>query len=908
MYALQKNKKQTEELNSSQIKEILLSFYKSMEQFKRLYHKEIINPLQFHIMLDRICQEAFENITSIDSLSNHSDTYPYVNDDLAFEVQSGTGLDLVPVELNNEDTEQNVAFIDTPNDVIVSIPHPMQYTKLDCSQNVDLGNFLQRPVQIFQHDWSIGASIDMNTTNFRPWHLFFNKPSIKRKLDNYYLLRCNLHLKFVINASPFYYGAVIAAYEPLMQFTPAPVVTNASKNENVSLSQRPHVYLYPANSQGGEIVLPFLYHKNWLDATSSADLTNMGEIAMSSFGTLRNANGVVTDSVSIVVYAWAEDIEISGPTIELAVQSDEYEGKGVISKPASAIARSTKMLSKLPIIGPFATATSYAAGAVADIASLFGYTNVPVIDDVKAFRSKPYPNIASTDIGTPVEKLTLDAKNELSIDPKISGANVSDELMISDFVGRESFFFDAPWSNSDPIDHSLFFTKITPNIIVTAAGVNETLHWPTPCDHVARCFRYWRGDMIFRFKIICTKYHKGRIRVNWDPKGGIGTNGDYTTEVYTKIIDISAETDVEFRIPYTQQTAYLETDPADINHFASSSTSITGVGSTVNGILTLRVLNALTSPITAADISILCFVRGADNLEFACPKELPSNSSYYKVQSESYDLKLETINMGETPSTVDDNVNLIYMGETIPTLRQLMRRTSAYMRIVNQQDWTNASQMTHKNVIGRSPIYPGYDPAGVHVAVGLTSLVNESYNWVNWSYTTWFSPCFVGARGAYHYTINPSFSRDLDTVRVTRTSKTHNAATYSSFQTRTLDSDLWRFTQDFGSTAFQPNGLEGMSITNQISQAGLMVSVPMYSIYKFLATSIGFRTEGNNLDNTDLDSITIDTVMQVDIDNGSKNQYNDLYMSVGTDFSLVFFLNVPTRYEYNSTPVAPTFI
>jgi hypothetical protein len=209
--------------------------------------------------------------------------------------------------------------------------------------------------------------------------------------------------------------------------------------------------LYPQNSQGGEFTLPFLYHKNWLNATSSTDLENMGTILLNSFGTLKNANGLTTDSINIKVYAWAEDIEVAGPTIELAVQSgsgksvrkhkakdDEY-GKGIISKPASAIARAAGALSEIPIIGPFATATSYAAGAVADIASLFGYTNVPVIDDVQPFYSKPFPNLASTDIGTPVEKLTLDSKNELSIDPKITGVDVEDELTIRSFVSRSIY-------------------------------------------------------------------------------------------------------------------------------------------------------------------------------------------------------------------------------------------------------------------------------------------------------------------------------------------------------------------------------------------------------------------------------------------------------------------------------------
>jgi hypothetical protein len=357
------------------------------------------------------------------------------------KVQGDDGIDTDPSTTADETVEQNVGFSDPPNNVISAIPHPMAYLKVDSSQNIDLGSFLQRPVQIYQKTWAVGNTIDAASDKFTPWHLYFNKASIKKKLDNYYMVRCNLHLKFVINASPFFYGCVLASYQPMTNFNPAPIVLSASRRlENIPLSQRPHIYLYPQNSQGGEMVLPFLYHKNWLNATSSSDLTSMGLIYLNSFNELKNANGVVSDNIDITVYAWAEDIEVAGPTPTLAVQGktkskDEYSHAGAVSRPASAIARAAGRLSGLPVIGEFATATSYAAGAIADIASLFGYTDVPVIDDVHAFQPKAFPNLAATDIGTPIEKLTLDSKNELSIDPKIAGADVDDELMISSFVG-----------------------------------------------------------------------------------------------------------------------------------------------------------------------------------------------------------------------------------------------------------------------------------------------------------------------------------------------------------------------------------------------------------------------------------------------------------------------------------------
>lgn len=436
--------------------------------------------------MSRFCRISCENSAGFVSLSDYNDKYL---SNCCMRVQADSGIDTSAAPAASDIVEQNVGFSDEQNNVITEIPHPMSYIKVDTSQNVDLGDFLKRPVQIKEFTWTVGGTLDAASDSFDPWNLLFAKTSIKKKLDNYYMLRCNLHLKFVINASPFYYGCAIAAYQPLTVFNPAPVVLSAADRlENIPFSQRPHIYLYPANSQGGEMVLPFLYHKNWVDASSASDLTDMGQVILNSFDTLKVA-GTSTAPIRITVYAWAEDLEVAGPTVRLAVQGkDEYSHEGTVSKPASAIARAAGHLSGIPIIGPFATATSYAAGAISDIASLFGYTDVPVIDDVHAFVPKAYPNLAATDIGHPIEKLTLDAKNELTIDPKIAGADVGDELLISSFVERESYIFTSTWAASDAINTGLFYSRVTPKLQATESIINGDLIYPVPMSHVSKCF------------------------------------------------------------------------------------------------------------------------------------------------------------------------------------------------------------------------------------------------------------------------------------------------------------------------------------------------------------------------------------------------------------------------------------
>lgn len=812
-------------------------------------------------------------------------------------VQSAEVVEMTTDATGDTMQEENVGF-DGQNDPILTIPNDLSRIQVDQSQNVTLGNYLKRPVQIATQSWSVGSTLDQLADNFDPWHLYFSQPAIKRKLDNYYLVRCNLHLKFVVNASPFFYGCALASYQPLTNFAPGFTPEGANGEEKTAYSQRPHIWIYPQDSQGGEMVLPFLYYKNWLDATSAMDLIDMGKMSFQSFGSLANANGATGD-IEIVVYAWAENIEVAGPTVALAVQSkDEYQDDGVVSKPASAIARATSMLSDVPIIGPFATATSHAAEAVSKIASLFGYTNTPVIDDIHQFQPAPFPNLASTDIGMPIDKLTLDSKNELSIDPAIAGATTADELVISNFCAREAWLFESTWTSARSINDGLFYAKVSPALYkIDSTGPTDIL-WNTPMSHVSDMFEYWRGDIIFRFKFICTKFHRGRVRINWDPHGNIGAAGDYTTETYTKIVDITEETDVEFRVPYTQALAYLRVEPGKLIHYAAASTSMSGVGVNHNGIITVRVLNRQTSPITSADIRMLVFVKGADNLEFAVPKEVDISYSPYAVQS--YDSRMDvdrTVHeMGVKPSIADPNINLVYFGESVVSLRQVMRRQSLYKRLVAGSSSSIDTIYLSTFKLARLPLYPGFDVNGVDSALGVISSLPEPYNYTNWLPMTWIGQCFVGVRGSVLYSVNANGQQDCKTVICAREYGPHN-------------SSIAELTQAFGGNGAlkqsiqvdQLAGNSGMTMTNQVTQGGITTMLPMYSNVKFIMNSPSSRSVGSLVDDSFHDAMRVQTLYQTQT-NSFSDTFVDLYCAAGTDMNFVFFINVPAVYIYNSVP------
>lgn len=852
---------------------------------------------------DVSCSDCCKSVPILDN--------PYISEEHEFSLQS----DLIDSSTSDGDTNivsGIVSFDDHVAGAVVKLPDAIQSEDTRIAVNSDLQKYLSRPVNIATLTWTVGGNIN---TTLAPWSLYMSHPSIKRKLDNYYLFRGNLHVKFVINASPFYFGCTMVSYNPLSSFK-APEINLSAGVPNVPLSQLPRMFLYPSVSQGGSMKLPFIYHKEWLNLVSASDVTDMGTLYIRTLDVLKNANGATTP-INVQVYAWVEEVELSGPTLELSLQSgkDEY-GQGIISKPASAIARAANQLSTLPVIGPYATATSMVAGTMGQVAKLFGYTNVPVIEEVKDMHIAPFPKFASTDIGTPIDKLTLDSKNELTIDPKVCGADFGDELSISSIVQRESLLTDYDWQTSDLVDARLFSIAVIPTLQRTTAGVSQEIINLTPMSLVAKAFDYWRGDIEFRFKIICSQYHRGRLRFSWDPiSSNLSTTTDTTTETYTKIVDIAESTDVTLRIPYMQQVAWSQCGDlvADSNLFGTNVISSSPLFS--NGVLTVRVLTELTAPITASTIKVLVFVKGSENLEFANPRNIdPLNRiSPYTVQSGllAYDNEDEDISsIALQPSVPSKHIDLIYNGESIKSIRTLLRRTQAQRTsILNRAVTTTHLLVQNGSYFSRLPIYPGFDPNGVNNATAPIAAATKPYNFVPYSTLNWFGQCFLGCRGSIHWSVL-NHNNNLACMTAINRPNARTTLTRALYNITPVGSVNPPLTQSIIANAM-PAGAAGISITHNRTNSSNAASVPFYSQFKFRQftpsdTTLGTFIDGSNTDGVFYTQIVPNSSVTALNANFLNGNFITTFCSAGTDFSLIFFLAVPTLYKYTAVPVAQT--
>jgi len=764
-----------------------------------------------------------------------------------------------------------------------------------------LGEYLSRPVRIYTLNWTEST---FTQAFILPWHLFFNTPQIKKKLDNFSRISCELKLKFVINASPFYYGSLRACYFPLTDERS----TYTNVNDQIPFSQAPGVYLEPQNMTTAEMTLPFLWTRNWLDATAATDFQRMGTLFFLQYANLRSANSVVGTGITVSVYAWAENVKVMGPSTAPALQSSEYEDNGTISAPATAIADFAEHLDDVPIIGPFATATSIGARAVAGIAKMFGYSNPPMIDDVPAMQNKTFHAFANVETRMPIDKLSIDPKNEVTISSRVAGIEEEDALAFAKVLTHESFLVGALWANSNPVDTLLWSAVVTPTYFPFGGGYYTS----PPISYFSRMFRYWRGSIVYKFRFIKTKYHTGRLIISYDPGTDLTTTSDTETTTFTRIVDLSVEDEVEVIIPYKATSPWLSMQ-GNINAttFSNGTSPVYSYDPEVyNGTLSIRVQNILTGPASNPQIDILSYVRAGDDFMFSVPTEINTAVTPHDpagvIQSSDQDDVIT-----QQAVEVDKHVAVITTGELISSLRPLLHRVSlGYQQLAGTTSvGTTAGIQTTANYVWRIPRSIGRSPDAYGYATVAGSGV--PYNFAPNHPIDWVLNCYVGVRGSTNLHVNAtsngdnvprvshlSIQRYYSNPIITTTSYVRNGAIVSAqFDTpNQISRNSIRYPAS-GQTIF-PTGQTGVTVTNTQGQPAVSANMPQYSRFRFTPAFFTQRgTDPKTMTRTyDEAMVTCQFTTKATSTATTDWPVLSYYYSAGVDFQPVFFLCTPRLF------------
>jgi hypothetical protein len=816
--------------------------------------------------------------------------------------------------------QETVSFLDIQPCTLTEAPHSNEEVAESMAmQSVSLADFLSRPVKIHSTTWQESDSPGLKTS-FYPWYNFFNTATIKYKLNNWGFIKCNMHVRVVYNASPFYYGSAMLNWRPLQNLSESYIRDDTTAKLLIPYSQMPlRTMIEPQCPTDAEVVLPFFWPVNFLRAEKAIDFQNVGTMYFNIINALQSANGVAGAGVTVNFYAWATDVVLSGPSVGLALQDgaiDEYSMDGPISKPASAIANIAARLGDIPVIGKFATATQIGFNAVGHIAKLFGFTNVPVIKDQKGVQPRALPPIASTDIGYPFEKLTVDSKNELTIDHRAVGLSADDELPIASIVQRESYLTSFDWTTSSAADALLFTSAVSPGLYDATNDTHQYLYM-TPMCWLSTMFNYWRGDVIFRFRVVCSKYHRGRLKISFDPDGysALNVTTDQSSHlIMTKMIDITEDTNVELRIPYQQYVAWCTSTAANTMTQATRKWGSSGfkhVRGATNGSLAVTVQTVLTAPIASSSISVQVFVRGAENMDFASPTTVGMyNLTPAIIQDGSIDTiddsvknqdanEIVSISSGQISSPID-HLYLTYMGERIASLRVLLRRQCKVFTYAPTVS-TTADYMFKALSYPRVPVPYGFDANALDTAYGVLNVALPlKVNWTQGNFLSYIMPAFRGNKGSVNWTTLFDCGSDTGPMKsftvVRDKGVSHPGYTTASATQGTTSTNanfFWAITRSQGA---------GASIaTGQTSNAANW-QMPFYSASKFafndianLCNSVSEFQPNDCWTAEALFSNTYGCTPQA-----AKFHY---YAGAGTDFDLLYFLHVPTYGVINTAPV-----
>ena len=357
--------------------------------------------------------------------------------------------------------------------------------------------FLKRPVKIGTWPWRIGEDF---LVTFDPWTLFFENSKVINRVAHFKNLRATLNVKFLLNGNPFYYGRIMAAYDPLPNLDDYIEARPGLDQDRIAASQRPKVFLDPTESQGGDIMCPFIFPTNAVNIPESG-WNQLGNITMFQLNGLQHANGL-TDPITITAYAYCTDFDLSTPTSQLpaTMRPQMAEEYGLVSGPAHTIANWSGKLNNAPVIGKYARATQMVSSAVGGIAQLFGFSRPRNIELQKNLATANV-ELAVTNIPDQSMSLALDAKKEITVDPTVTGASNIDEMALVPLACKESYVSQFNWNIQQPPDTHLFSIRVGPQQGDINPITPSEIHM-TPSAWVSMPFDYWTGSTEFRSSLL----------------------------------------------------------------------------------------------------------------------------------------------------------------------------------------------------------------------------------------------------------------------------------------------------------------------------------------------------------------------------------------------------------------------
>jgi hypothetical protein len=620
-----------------------------------------------------------------------------------------------------------------------------------------LASFLQREISIGTATWNLGSPIFFRID---PWTSFLQSASVKDKIRYYSRFKADLKIRLNISGTPFHYGKAMLTYRPHpgLSMTGDPVYnlgvamqsTASAVNLKIIESQLAGIKFHPGYDTSIEMTVPYVHYRPGIEV-SLGSYWDIGTLSIIELIPLQHANGG-TGGVSIDVLASMVNVEMDVPTaLPLGFSIDDALKK--VAKLLPAFMKATELAMEYgPMIQDAAQRYGPMMQETANGFSNIAFSRPATREATIPIKIVPF-QLANYDMPDTVERLAISAGSEADISGQSVGATEYDELCVNHIASRPSFLISASWTTANPRGTFLLgsfvtpvqssvstYTKaptVAPLPAKTFANVDHVCQ--TPVSFVASLFTHARFDMVFRYTVVCSPYHKGRLRVWYDPhpRAFVSPSLNLANSV---VIDLAEEASAEIVVPWQNVRDACRLDsPFILNSF--NSVAPFNIRSTAtstdfcNGMIVCEVLNPLSAPIDGSNVYVYLEVYAKAFAGYGpmLPQNINGAATATDMDAVPY-----------TPLGFD-----ISCGEAVATLRQLMKRyTQAYVDV----NYSTASTGAMREITSYLPIQlppPGYSVFGT--AQLDFSPAALSINYTSWTFRSYIAQAYALCRGSVRW-------------------------------------------------------------------------------------------------------------------------------------------------------------
>jgi len=446
----------------------------------------------------------------------------------------------------------------------------------------------------------------------------------------------------------------------------------------------------------------------------------------------------------------------------------------------------------------------------------------------------------------------------------------------------------------------LFSIAVTPQTF-DEDGPSSEIHM-TPACFAATPFKYWRGTIRYRFQVVASAYHKGRLRFVYDPRGS-QLNAEYNV-AYTHVMDLAKERDFTLDIGWGQSKPYLETVQVG-NTFRPFDILPISTTNNYNGVIAVYVVNDLTSPNSTVnnDVVINVFTECCDDIEMFDP--IANNIgqlSYFEPQlgflpqmaesqpdadlttDESAPMMMRPVDT--MAATLTENMTpLVFHADPVVSFRQCLKRY-AFHTVYTDLDTSTFRFVTIRN--RDTPFYRGYDPTGIH-----NTDIGTPYNFCEntlWNYLTPAYTCVRGGMRIKYFTRIASDRKELHLV--TRVPGQAIPAVVSDPVSLNSQSGIAANIVNLLINTWNGSAAQSLFHNNVIE-----AELPYYANYRFRPAR-KIRTIEAFVPNIEVER----SCHVYQRTSANEENYTAAFYSVAEDFNLGFFLGVPVCFLYPDPP------